>query len=133
MVTFVAELTSLAEFCIFQETLKVMLRDRIVRGINDEALQKRLLSEPDLDYAKAVQTVLNMETAAQSARELRNGQQCPATAVHSTGASPVDRGSSDSSPIRFRCGGQGHVVAQCGMDKNIVCHKCGKRSPTASL
>ena len=39
---FVAELRSLAEFCNFKDTLEVlMLRDRIVCGINDDAMQKR--------------------------------------------------------------------------------------------
>ena len=79
-----------------------------------------ILSESDLDYAKVVQTALNMERAAQSVRELRNGQQGPATSVHNTGASPVDRGSLDSSPICFCCGGRGHAVALCRMDKNVV-------------
>ena len=71
--TFMAELRSLAEFCNFQDTLEVMLYDRIVCWIKDDTLQKRLLSQPDLNYAKAVQTSLNMETAAQSVRELKNG------------------------------------------------------------
>ncbi len=46
--TFVSELRSLLEFCNFGDTLEVMIRDRIVCGINDEAMQKRLLAEPKL-------------------------------------------------------------------------------------
>ena len=38
--TFVAELRSLAEFCNFKDTLEVMLRDRIICGINDDTIQK---------------------------------------------------------------------------------------------
>ena len=70
--TFVAELRALAEFCSFGGTLEAMLRDRIVCGINDDAIQRRLLSDPKLDYAKAVETALNMETAAQSMKTLKN-------------------------------------------------------------
>ena len=69
--TFIAELRSLAEFCNFKDTLEVMLRDRIVCGINDDAIQKILLFEPGLDYAKAVETAMNMETAARSVKELK--------------------------------------------------------------
>ena len=44
MVTYVAEVRSLAEFCNFGQTLlEAMLRDRIVCGINDDAIQRRLL------------------------------------------------------------------------------------------
>ena len=120
--TFVAELRSLADFCNFGDTLEVMLRDRIVCGINDDAIQKRLLSESGLDYAKAVQTALNMETAAQSVRELKKSESLQSTtpAVHNTSASP-------SVPTCFRCGTRGHTVANCRVDGEVVCHRCGKR------
>ena len=36
--TYVSELRSLAEFCNFRQTLEVMLRDRIVCGINDDTI-----------------------------------------------------------------------------------------------
>ena len=52
---YVAELRALAEFSNFGDTLETMLRDRIVCGINDDLIQRRLLSEPKLDYAKAVE------------------------------------------------------------------------------
>ena len=39
----VAELRSLSEHCDFKSTLEEMLRDRLVCGINDEQIQRRLL------------------------------------------------------------------------------------------
>ena len=52
---FVSQLHSLSENCGFGDTLEDMLRDRLVCGIRDNAIQKRLLSEHDLNFAKAVQ------------------------------------------------------------------------------
>ena len=37
---------------IFRDTLETMLRNHIVCGINDDAIQKILLSETGLDYTK---------------------------------------------------------------------------------
>ena len=37
--TFVSELRSLSEFCNFGDTLDVMIRDRLVCGINDDTLR----------------------------------------------------------------------------------------------
>ena len=69
--TFVGELRALSEFCNFGDTLEVMIRDRLVCGINDGAIQKRLLAEPNLTYEKAVEVAQTAEAAAQSMRELR--------------------------------------------------------------
>ena len=60
--TFVSELRSLAEFCNFGGALEDMLRDRIVCGIND--IQRRLLAEANLSFAKAIELAQGMETAA---------------------------------------------------------------------
>ena len=49
--TYVAELRRLAEFCNYEVSLDKMIRDRLVSGINDDNIQKRLLSEPALTYA----------------------------------------------------------------------------------
>ena len=53
--TFVSELHCLSQFCGFRDSIEDMLRDRLVCGINDDGLQERLLAEPDLTYAKAVE------------------------------------------------------------------------------
>ena len=63
-----------------------MLRDRLVCGICDNAIQKRLLSEHDLNFAKAVQLAQSMETAAKNVKEL---QQLSGTPNTSTDAQQV--------------------------------------------
>ena len=130
--TFVAELRSLAEFCNFKDTLEVMLRDRIVCGINDDAMQKRLLSERGLDYAKAVETAMNMETAARSVKELKGKPEMytnTTSTVHKMSPNPSqgEGVASKAVPICFRCGIRGHTVFKCRIEKSVVCHHCGKR------
>ena len=72
--TYVAELRVLSEYCNFGATLNDMLRDRLVCGVNDRAIQKQLLAQSGLTYQKAVELALSAETAAQSMRELRVSQ-----------------------------------------------------------
>ena len=47
------------------------LRDRLVCGLHNELIQKRLLSEPDLSLAKASEIALAMEVAAKDTLELQ--------------------------------------------------------------
>ena len=70
--TFVLELRSLAEFCNFGGALEDMLRDRIVCGINDTVIQRRLLAEAKLSFAKAIELAQGMETAAQNVKQLQS-------------------------------------------------------------
>jgi hypothetical protein len=44
----VAELRKLSEHCNFGTTLNDMLRNRLVCGVGDQRIQRRLLAEPDL-------------------------------------------------------------------------------------
>ena len=53
--TYMAELKWLAEFCGYGETLENMIQDRLVTGINDENIQKKLLLETALTYNKALE------------------------------------------------------------------------------
>ena len=134
--TFVAELRSLSEFCNFGDTLDVMIRDRLVCGINDITIQKRLLSEPGLTYAKAVEIAQSAETAAQSLRELRGKRENGAPSGTPRNQSPQQEGvhrASEPQPTRkstltcYRCGRAGHTVTNCKVDKDVECHQCGKK------
>ena len=62
--TFVSELRSLAEHCNFESALEDILHGRIVCGINDHAIQQRLLGKEKLTFEKAMSTEQVMETAA---------------------------------------------------------------------
>ena len=48
--TYVSELRAIAQWCNFGKSLENMLRDRLVVGIDNEAIQRRLLSESTLTF-----------------------------------------------------------------------------------
>lgn len=122
---FVAELRQLSQHCEFGAVLDDMLRDRLVCGINDDAIQRRLLSEttPKLDFKKALEISQGMETAASNAKDIQKGQAgAQPVAVHH-----VKKDSSRSGkPVEcFRCGGA-HYANECKF-KDAVCHGCKKK------
>ena len=68
---FVAELRRLSEHCGFGDVLQDMLRDRLVCGINDGHIQRRLLAEPELTYKKAFDIAQAVESAERNAKDLQ--------------------------------------------------------------
>ena len=48
-----------------------MLRDRLVLGANHEKLQHKLLSEPELTFAKSLHVARTMETAEKNTQQLK--------------------------------------------------------------
>ena len=69
---FVADLRKLSQHCEFGTALDSSLRDRLVCGLHNESIQKRLLSEADLTFKRATEIAVAMETAAKDASELQN-------------------------------------------------------------
>ena len=127
---FVAQLRQLSEHCQFGEALSDMLRDRIVCGINDQRIQRRLLSESDLTLAKA------MESADKDANTLKTGAtgasaqpvlQLPATMGRGRTVkrnSPRSNQQSSSASC-YRCHGK-HLATACPF-MDAQCHSCGKK------
>ena len=60
-----------------------MLRDRLVSGINNERIQRRLLSEVDSTFKKGYEIALSLETTSQHMADL---QSTPST-LNTTSAS----------------------------------------------
>ena len=130
---FVSQLRSLSENCGFDDSLEDMLRDRIVCGVNDDAIQKRLLAEPDLKFSKAVKLAQAMESAAKDVKEL----QYPAgnasrgvQEVHKV-TQPVHM-KEKSALSCYRCGKSGHNPSQC-LFKQAKCFLCGKTGHLRSV
>lgn len=60
---YVAYLRAFAKYCDYGDTLDMMLRDRLVCGINHQVIQRRLLAEKSLTFDKALEISLAVEAA----------------------------------------------------------------------
>ena len=89
--TYVSELRKLSEYCDFGDTLEDMLRERLVCGINDKRVQRRLLVEPGLTFAKALELAQAAETAESNAKQLEQVTQ--STVVHALSSGEKGGGS----------------------------------------
>ena len=69
---YVAELLKLTEHCNFGETLPEMLRDRLVCGINNKKIQRRLLAERELTLKKAEEIALGEELTAKHVVDIQS-------------------------------------------------------------
>ena len=61
--TYISELRRLAKSCKFDGNLSEMLRDRLVCGIGDGSIQRRLLQQKDLTLDTATELALQTEAA----------------------------------------------------------------------
>lgn len=53
-----------------------MVRDPLVCGIHDDAIQKWLLAEPKLTYKRAMELAQCLETAAQNVEGMKSKKRC---------------------------------------------------------
>ena len=67
---FIARLRDLAAHCEYGDNTVELIRDRIVCGIRDDALQRSLLSVPKLTFDKACELTLLHESAEQNSKVL---------------------------------------------------------------
>jgi len=119
---YVAELKKLSEHCQFGDGLNDALRDRLVCGISQESIQKRLLSEADLTFKRAVEISVAMETAARDAVELRSGVKLSVNKVTMAGK---PKRALQKVEMCYRCDRGGHKANQCRF-KTEMCRKCNK-------
>ena len=84
-------------------------------------IQRRLLSETELDLKKALELALGMETAAKNVRELQ-GTRRAAEPQLPKDVCKVQREVMNNC---YRCGKQNRKYAQCPF-RTAKCHNCGK-------
>jgi len=124
IVEYVAELRKLAQDCNFGDTLKVMLRDRLVCGVNDDSIQRRLLAEDGLTFETALRKSQAIEAANKDMVDLHKdkGNQM------GTNVFKMDTGEKSKSSVTgmcYRCGGSNHGPKDCRF-ANEKCYNCGK-------
>ena len=125
---FVAELRHLSEHCKFEASLDDMLRDRLVCGIRDVRVQRRLLAEPELEFKKAFELAQAAEAADSDAKVL---QKPSATTVHAVQQQPAKNTTKTPPKDCHRCGGK-HLASTCRF-QDAECHYCHKRGHIARV
>ena len=70
---YIARLRKLSEHCNFGSFLSNMIRDRLICGVNADAIQTRLLSEPSLTLERATEIAVALEAAGHDVQELKGG------------------------------------------------------------
>ena len=123
--SYVAHLRNLAQHCAFENQLDNNIRDRLVCGVNDESIQKRLFSERDLTPPKALDIALAMEKAEQNStdvRQLSRGNQAINHLSPHAAAHKPNRGR--KKPC-YRCLGQ-HLESECKF-RQAKCYNCHKK------
>lgn len=121
------ELKRLSTHGEFGAFLLEALRDRLVCGLRSETTQKKLLSEANLDFDKAVQISHAMETAVKDTLTFLSLE----TVVHNVEATKSVRKSENRKKFQrkhaeecFRCGNT-HYPSEC-IFKESKCFKCQK-------
>ena len=122
---FAAELQRLTIHCEFGAHLDEALRDRFVCGLENETIQKRLLTEKDLTFKGAIDIAHGMESAARHAKSLQGG----ASPTHSDATHRLGQGFAKEC---YRCGQSSHRQTQCPY-RSAKCHNCGKRTPEENV
>ena len=122
---YVAQLRKLAIHCNLNN-LNDTLRDRLVCGIRNTGIQKRLLSESTLPLEKAITISVAMEMAAKDAIELQG--KLKVNKITQAKSSRVSHNSQSKARENacFRCGKPGHQSNSC-KHKEATCYYCKKK------
>ena len=129
---FVAKLCRLSKHCKFGDTLEDMLHDRIVCGIRDTRLQRRLLAEIDLTYQKAFDMCQATELAHKNSPSLQTVQPSlkptsqPILTLRPQARSSGRKQGSATQSNCYRCNSSQHIASNCPF-KTAECHHCGKK------
>ncbi len=127
---YVTELKNRAKTCEFELLNDSLIRDRIVCGIQSNALRERLLREQDLSLERAVAMCRAAESSKIQIQELHADSNLPVHTVRQHGkqeskgnsSRPVQKGNTDS--LCNNCGYQ-HASKSCPA-YGKRCHNCGK-------
>ncbi len=111
MAVYIVELRRLAEFCNYGGSLNKMIRDRLVCGVNNEAIQRKLLAERDLTYERALAIAQGSEGADKNLREMRTVKQEPVNKLQTKFQTPRQHVEAQDYEC-YRCGGSNGTISR---------------------
>ena len=110
-----------------------MLRDRLICGVNDPQIQKRLLAEDGLTFNKALEISLALEAATKDSKQLQAAVSTTSPGYPAVLMHKVREGKKSSQSIKYyRCGKANHKTPECHY-KELVCSKSKKRGHLAKV
>ena len=134
---YVAELRKLCEHCDYPaDMIEEMLRDRLVCGVNNDQIQRRLLAESKLTYKSAIDHATAIETASRDLKDLQGSRTSDVNRVQTQNKKSTSSGrryqpqqmqaSASSFPRKpcYRC--DGDHDSESFRFKNTECHYCHK-------
>lgn len=132
---YITELKTLASSCEFGDQEEDLIRDRVVLGIRESALQERLLRETDLTLKKATDFLRAAEANREQMRAMKiNANSAKLEEIGTK--TKVHRPKQEKKPVQnsyscSRCG-KNHKKFQCPAFGKI-CAKCKKKNHFASM
>ena len=125
---YAAALKQIAKYCVYGDTLNMMLRDHLFCEVNHQTIQKRLLAEKNLTFEKALEVALAVEAAIMMLNICKNHltQHCTRYIVK-TNAPPRRESTTNGLAIPpcspcYRCL-RNHTLQTC---IEAQCHMCKK-------
>lgn len=127
---YTVEIKRLSEHCNFGDHLDQSLRDRLVCGLRDTTIQKRLLQEENLTFKSAYDKAVALEMASRDANELHTSSTGASTSTH------VHAVQSYKTPRKFppcqSCGKTNHSRSDCYF-REAECNTCHKSGHIQSV
>ncbi|GBO04308.1 Uncharacterized protein K02A2.6 [Araneus ventricosus] len=117
--SYVTELRRLAEECNFGATLSERLRDQLVCGIKDEALQRRLLAESTLTFNEAFSRAVAAESAAEQAKHIHSQK------FNTGNSTNLIRQHSNNNKRTFQKSSSSQSKPENAQSADVICYGCG--------
>ena len=133
---YVSALRTLAKTCNFCQCLHdSLLRDRIVLGVKEPALRKKLLQERKLTLEKAIDICKSGETTAQHLKDLAAPKDPNANEVHTLKHRSEKKLRRDSKGVKKckYCGGTHELKREKCPAYGMTCGKCGRSNHFAKV
>ena len=128
---YVAELRSMCEDCRFGAFLDKMLRDKLVVGVNDDNIHRRLLAERDtVTFNEALNIGVNLESTSKHSQDIQTKNKMKVNKIFTLPRGRTEKTKTESRPGEgseeecVRCGAI-HVASKCPC-RYATCHNCKK-------